>query len=128
MAWPILGPMLSPVVAMNQGEFTTIDVLTQLLEQNWQLWTIIKHERPVAALVTEIISYPSKRVCRVVLLGGADFNSWKHLITEIEDFALSCGCTALEAITRPGMARKAKSIGFEPYAIVVTKNLRGRLQ
>lgn len=120
--------MLSRAVEQNQGEFTLVDTAQNILSNAWQLWTVIEDGRPVAATVTELVAYPAKNVCRVILLGGKNFDEWKHLIATIEDFALVNGCTALEAIVRPGMAKRASSVGFESRYTVIRKDLRGKLQ
>lgn len=120
--------MLVKAVERNVGEFTISDVAVAIAESRWQLWAAIESDAPVAAAVTELVRYPRKLVARVILLGGVDFDEWKHLISGIEDWALTQGCTALEAITRPGMAKRAVDVGFEEKYRVVVKDLRGRLQ
>jgi hypothetical protein len=128
VAWPALAPMLTRAVELNHDAFSMTDVARLVLADQWQLWTVLENDRPVAAVVTELVQYPGKRTCRVILLGGIKFDRWKHLIIEIENFALLHDCKELEALTRPGMARKIESIGFREECKVMVKDLRGRLQ
>lgn len=126
-AWPILAPMLARVVERGHGEYTLRDVAVRVASEAWQLWTVVDSEQPVAAVVTELVQYPAKKIARVIMLGGQDFTRWKHLISTLEDWALYHDCVELEAWCRPGMARKVEGIGFAPQHIMMVKSLRSRL-
>lgn len=128
LSWGVIAPMLEKAIEHNHQELTLVDVANMIVEEKSQLWVIIHNRQPKAACVTEIIQYPRKKVCRIVLLGGTSFEEWKDILIDLENWALMNGCIELDAYCRPGMARKAKVMGFEEGAIVMTKNLRGRLQ
>lgn len=128
MSWATVSPLLEKALEHNNQEMTLADVAENIVNDRAQLWVVIQNNIPRAMSVTEIVTFPRKKVCRIVLLGGVSFEEWKHILVDLENWALMHGCIELDAYCRPGMARKAKTMGFEQSSIVMTKNLRGRLQ
>ena len=77
----------------------------------------------LSALVGEIISYPQKKVFRIITWStksGHDYEAWIDLFDTIEYFAKSKGCDSIEAWTRKGLARKLK---WDNEYSVITKNI-----
>lgn len=128
LSWGVIAPMLEKAIEHNHQEMTLVDVADAIVSEKSQLWVAVQNDIPRGAFVTEIVNYPRKKVCRIVLLGGVSFEEWKHLLVDLENWALMNGCIDLDAYCRPGMAKKTKALGFEESAVVVTKSLRGRLQ
>lgn len=78
------------------------DTIKQLIkQQNAQLW-LIHSNKIEATIVTEIIIYPLKKYCRIILIGGREVQDWAHLVVFLERWAKSKGCDGIEAIARKG--------------------------
>ena len=82
-----------------------------LKHRNWYLWVGLDSEDEVkAAMVSRI--YPRKTVFAVCFLAGKDMKDWKHLLNDIEDWAVQNGCTELEIQGRKGWMREMKDYEF----------------
>ena len=94
-----------------------------------QLWVALSEGSVIAAMITEIVQYPRKRVLRVITIAGKDgygMSKWYGFLPLIEGFALNNDCSSLEAWTRKGMAKKL--IDWEHKYMVITKDLKQRMQ
>ncbi len=88
-----------------------------------QLWVVFVRDEVVAAMTTELVFYPRKKICRIVTLGGWDFQQWGEHIELVADWARSTGCDHIETFARKGFARAAKRFGFEEQYTVLSKSL-----
>jgi hypothetical protein len=72
-----------------------------------QLWILARDGAIVGALVTEILRWPRRTVCRLVLAGAEDGlrDEWLAWRGALEAWARAEGCTAMEIYGRPGWAR-----------------------
>ena len=80
-------------------------------------------------MITEIITYPRKRILRVITLASKDghgMDNWYDFLPMVEGFAINNGGSALEAWTRKGLARKLKD--WKHSYSVITKDLKQRMQ
>jgi len=123
--WPFVIEHLERAVAFSNGEIETKDFLPLLLDEEMQLWVAVGDGECVAAMVTQIIIYPRKKIMRVIAIGGRDMKIWMKNIDMLENFALAMGCTELEAWTKRGFLRVLKD--WKMSHIVIKKDLKGRL-
>ena len=123
--WPHIVEHLERAVAFSDGEIETEDFLPFLLNEEMQLWVAVGGGECVAAMVTQIIVYPRKKILRVIAIGGRDMKIWMQHIDMLENYALAMGCTELEAWTKRGFLRVLKD--WKMSHIVIKKDLKGRL-
>ena len=127
--WEECEPLIDSALKHSEGELISSDVYDQLINGAMQLWVAMEYGETIAAMITQVISYPRKSVLRVITLGGKDgsgLDKWYMFLDMIEGFALKTGCTALEAWTRKGMVRKLKD--WNHSYMVITKELKQRIQ
>jgi len=124
--WEEVVPLLARVVPHTEGELEPDDYIEPLTHGDMQLWVVIENKHVNAALVTQIISYPQKRILRLISLAGDNFQEIKDFLEMVEVFALKNGCTALEMWGRKGW-KKLLSDWKDSY-IVYTKDLKTRMQ
>ena len=117
--WNEVKPFVEKALQYNPGNFNSDDILRFIKNRDMQLW-IISDGNIIGAGVTQIISYPRKKICLILLLSGNDFESWKHLLKDLIPWAKSNQCSALELQGRPGWERKLK---WEKTAIIMRKEL-----
>lgn len=108
-AW-VVEDLFRPLIAPALLRTRKIDVasLFKLAHKGrFQLWIAwdTQERDALAALVTEICDYPTRRVARALLLAGRQANRWRHLVTTLESWARGEGCAALEMVGRPGWGR-----------------------
>jgi len=124
--WEEVVPLLARVVPHTEGELEPDDYIEPLTHGDMQLWVVIENKHVNAALVTQIISYPQKRILRLISLAGDNVQEIKDFLEMVEVFALKNGCTALEMWGRKGW-KKLLSDWKDSY-IVYTKDLKTRMQ
>jgi len=105
--WPVARSQLA--LACSWTRKADLDVLRErLLDGFGQLWVIWVpgQKMSLATCVTEIeIADSGWKTARVVLLGGGRLEMWRHLMTDMEDWAKSESCDAIEIVGRPGWRR-----------------------
>ena len=101
--------------------YTARDILDGLVKNSFQLF-ISWEDKVESAVITEVIQYPQKKVCRYFLAGGSNINNWLEPIQqEIEKFAKYNQCDAIEVAGRKGWLRKLK--GYEQKIYLMSKKL-----
>ena len=127
--WDECSPLIDLALKHSEGELISNDLLPFLKNGEQQLWVAMEDDQVIASMITEVISYPRKRILRVITIAGKDghgIDKWYTFLPMVEGFALKAGCTSLEAWTRKGMARKLKD--WKHSYMVITKDLKQRLQ
>lgn len=76
--------------------------------------------REKCAIVTEIVDYPRRSVCRIWLAGG-DLDELIDAEKDIAQWARSIGCSGMEIIGRKGWQRKLKD--YQPKSTVFVREL-----
>ena len=124
--WDKVEPILARAVSRSEGELKTNDILDLITEGDMQLWIVSENKEIIAALVTQIITYPQKRILRLVSLAGEDFNKFKHFLDRVQSFAIQSGCTALELWGRKGWKKLLPE--WDSKYIVYTKDIKEKMQ
>ena len=103
------------------------ELLQELNDGSAQLWVAWKEPRDAvvrqaeAVLVTYIVVSKAAKVCQLWLCSGTDRENWKHHMGTIEAWARHEGCTALEAVARPGWKKVLN--GFKLTHVILEKRL-----
>jgi len=125
--WDKVEPILARVVSRSEGELETEDILDLVTEGRMQLWIVAENKEIIAALVTQIITYPQKKVLRLVSLAGEGIKEFIHFLdTIVLSFAIKTNCTALELWGRKGWKKLLPEWNSE--YIVYTKDIREKMQ
>jgi|TARA_R110000787_G_scaffold146732_2_gene260437 hypothetical protein len=124
--WEDVAPMLAKAAVHSEGELEPEDFLEPLSTGEMQLWVAYEdNDRINAAMVTQFIQYPQKKILRIISLAGEDFKKIKNFQAMIEGFAIKHGCTAIELWGRKGW-KKLLPDWRDAYT-VYTKELQHRL-
>jgi len=103
--WSDIGPMLINAVERGDGNYELSDVFDLLLTNHFQLWVAMDGETAQAAMVTQISTFPRKKVLTVMYLAGKHRKNWMHFMDDIEKWAAIQGCVGLEAYARKGLLK-----------------------
>ena len=96
LEWERVKGFLEPAL----GDTHTLDdVYEEIVNHRAELWPL-----PNGALVTQVASYPRKRVLRVWLAGG-DLDEFKRGVPFLDDIARELGCDGIEIEGRKGWER-----------------------
>ena len=122
--WPKARPLIEKALCYDYlGSMTSTDALRLILNERQQLW--IGFDTDIfLAILTEVVHYPKNKVLRIIAFStetGHDMNAWYHHLNTLEEFALACECTALEAWARKGLAEKLK---WEHKYAVISKPIK----
>ena len=90
-----------------------------------QLWLAMEDEEILAAMVSQIVSYPRKRILRIIAIGGGQMDRWLPFLPGLEEWALENGATALEAWGRKGWLKVLEDWKCSYH--VLTKDLKTRM-
>ena len=126
MVWDDVSPLIEKALRHAEGELIPDDIKKHLDSANLRLWVALKDKDVIAAMVTEIIQYPRKKIVRVITLAGKDMSLWYDFLPMLEGYAIRHGCSSLEALTRKGMTRKLKD--WKHSYDIITKDLKQRMQ
>lgn len=117
--WDKVSPLIERALQYADGKFTIESVKNSLVSRNMQLWVYINNDIKSCA-VTQIHSYPNKKVCSVLFAAGQDVHEWLQFMTLVEEWARSNLCESIEIYGRPGWERL---LGWERIHVVIRKNL-----
>ena len=118
--------MLAKAAVHSEGELEPEDFLEPLSTGEMQLWVAYEDDDNInAAMVTQFIQYPQKKILRIISLAGEDFEEIKSFQGMIEGFAVKYGCTAIELWGRKGWKKLLPD--WKDAYIVYTKELNHRL-
>ena len=118
--------MLAKAAVHSEGELEPEDFLEPLSTGEMQLWVAYKDDDVInAAMVTQFIQYPQKKILRIISLAGKDFKEIKNFQEMIEGFAVKHDCTAIELWGRKGWKKLLPE--WKDAYTVYTKELKHRL-
>jgi hypothetical protein len=99
---------IEPALAYSGGTHDWFDIVHGVMAGSLQLWPTEN-----GALVTEILTYPRKRVVNV-FLGGGDMQELTDMHETIIEWAREQGCTAARLSGRDGWRRAFRPHGWAP--------------
>lgn len=85
------------------------------------LWLAAKEFKVAAIAVTELLDSPREKFVKVTLCAGNDLGDWKHLLTNLEDYARSERCAFIRMEGRRGWRRMF--LDYEEPWITLQKRL-----
>lgn len=108
-------PWIEAALEYSGGTHVWEDIVDGLTSGRMQLWPA-----PKGCLVTEIISYPRKRVVNV-FLGGGELEQLADMHEAVIAWAKGQGCTAATINGRKGWERAFKGRGWVPLHVTLGK-------
>ena len=113
--WDRCSAWLEAALYYSNGTHTIDDVLETVQRGDAQFW-----HYPDAAVVTEIMDYPQKRVLRYWLAGG-NLKTLLKVEPSIRHWSQLWGCVGIEIIGRKEWHRVLK--GFKQTGIILAKDM-----
>lgn len=111
--WSKVEGFIDKAAKYTYGRYTASNIYDMVKEGDYQLWVAFEGDVFKAAVVTNIMVYPQKKMLGMQFCGGEDINSWiKPMIALLKKFAKDVGCEGLESTARPGWAKIFKNDGY----------------
>lgn len=113
-------PFVESALEGSDGKFTVYDIFLCLIHKEMQLWVITEQENDQlqAVIITQVITYPAKKVLLILIVAGVKFDEWSHTLPHFKLFAKDHACDAIEFYGRPGWEPKVKPLGFKKIDVM----------
>ena len=122
--WPRIGEMATEAMLTSQGKYTGEDMFSCAALRKVQFWVGIDEEDDIKLFgITQIIDFPSNRVCEVLCVTGKQKELWEDKIADLEAWAKHNNCNLMELYARPGWERPMKKQGYERTHTILNKKL-----
>ncbi len=117
-----LDRQVSRALTYSFGAYTKQDLIEGVESNDMQLWNAVKDGKVIGIEVTQIIQFPRKKVCNLLLTAGSDLGLWGgELLELIESFAKSQGCDLITGQGRKGWLKIASGFGFNKQYMAAAK-------
>jgi len=103
--WGEIAPMIARAT-IRTGCYEPTDLLLMAARGEMAIWLCMRGEIIDAALVSQVINYPRRRILEMVAAGGANMAAWRDIaVRTLDQHARALGCAHVACIGRPGWAR-----------------------
>lgn len=110
--WPTVEPIIQRALDRSRGEYLAEDIHGFIKRREMQLWAAVCDGEIKAVCLTEIVSFPRLKVCRLVIAAGEGMRHWIKPGTEIlKAWAKAQGCEEIRGGGREGWS---KALGWQP--------------
>lgn len=104
--WSVCSPMLARAMKNGESNYSMSDIKTRLRDGRFQLWAWAENNKIIACAVTEILIFPTRKICSVLYVGGQGLKIWrKTAVNTVAEWAKKNGCTDMEGYVRKGWLR-----------------------
>lgn len=125
--WPSVREILSTALEYNRGEHELPDIHVDLLVGRMKLWVGYDDTGKVhGCVVAELRRERHRTICFILYAAGGDLYEWELGSSVVEEWAYENGADAIQAFSRPGVARRFQNIGYQRVYTVVEKDLTQR--
>ena len=97
------------------GRYTASNIYDRIADQGDQLWVAFDENKVIkGAVVTNVITYPQRKLLSMTFCGGVDLKEWKDpMLDLLRRYAKDIGCDGIEAVARKGWAQIFKDDGYK---------------
>ena len=121
--WDKCLPHINSALDYGLGEYEAEDILIAIEEQRMQLW-IVWDKGHIGTVVTQVHTYPNKKILLGLLLAGDRFKDWKHPLDEtLTNFAKHEYCNYIEMFGRKGWKKMLEDTNFKEKIHIYTKEI-----
>jgi hypothetical protein len=114
--WKEIEPYMEKAAEYTYGRYTSDDIYDSLKEYDHQLWVAFDGGKIKGAVVTNIITYPKRKILCMSFCGGVELKDWKDPMLELlKKFAKDVGCDGIEATARRGWAKVFENDGYKGH-------------
>lgn len=112
--WNKIEPFMEKAVEYTYGRYTLNNIYDMAKEGDHQLWVAYDGNDFKAAVLTNLMNYPNRRVLCMGFCGGVELSEWKDpMLSLLRRYAKDMGCDSIEAFGRPGWANVFKNDGYQ---------------
>lgn len=105
---------------VNEYRWLSEDIRELIRDGSIQLWLYTDDKAMAGIVITELSRSPRALECGLFMVAGKMIENWRECLTQLEDWALSQGCTHMATLSRPGAA---KMVGYGKQMVRTTRAL-----
>lgn len=103
--WQTVEPLLQKATART-GCYEPVDLLAMAVAGQAGMWLCTYHDHIDAVLVTQLTTYPRRRVLEVMFGGGAGLKRWRNTaVAAVDRHARQLGCSHVMCCGRRGWVK-----------------------
>jgi hypothetical protein len=124
--WPKIESFLADAADYTYGRFTASNIYDRIVEDGYQLWVAFDEDVIKGAVVTNVSTYPQRKILAMPYCGGVELAAWKDpMLAILRKYAADVGCDAIEATARKGWAKVFKDDGYKEQWVTFELPLQG---
>lgn len=121
--WPLVEKYVADSLVYAKGVYLPEDIKGFCEGGKMQMWIAVRGESVLAAVITEVMDFPRKRMVSVPFIGGRDMRAWfRKMLATVETWSREMGCTGMQGGARRGWGKLAK---MEEIGVILFKDYEG---
>jgi len=124
--WDKVEPFLEKAAKYTYGRYTVDDIKATITDYDYDLWVAFEGDKIQAAVVTNFVVYPKRKLLCMAFCGGENMTIWlESMLALLRKYAAEMGCDGLEATARRGWGRVFKNDGYDSKWVTFELPLEG---
>jgi hypothetical protein len=112
--WDKVEKFVDKAAKYTYGRYTTNNIYDMVKEGDYQLWVAYDGKDFKGVVVTNILTYPQRKLLGMQFCGGEELSTWKtQMLDLLKRFARDSGCEGIESTGRPGWAKVFQNDGYK---------------
>lgn len=113
--------LVQDIANSTKRRFSDSSIIHDLINKDKQLWEVRYANDTAGVVLTEVNTYPMRKLCCVWGLAGKGVEDWLNLMVYIENWAKSHGCDGMEFYGRRGWTKYLGDYGYSHSGIEMIK-------
>ena len=114
--WPNINAYAEKCAKYTYGRYTVADIYDVVKDGDNTLWIAFDEKSIKGAVVTDLVTYPKKKMLCMQFCGGEDLKEWKDpMLALLRKYAKDMGCEGIESTARRGWAKVFENDGYKPH-------------
>jgi hypothetical protein len=112
--WDKVEKFVDKAAKYTYGRYTTSNIYDMVKENDYQLWVAYDNSVFKGVVVTNVLTYPQRKLLGMQFCGGEELSTWKKpMLSLLKRFARDSGCEGIESTGRPGWAKVFQNDGYK---------------
>lgn len=114
--WNSIEGYIEKAAKYTHKRYTASNIYDMIKDGDYQLWIAFKDKMIKGAVVTNVATYPQRKLLVMQFCGGVDLKDWKDpMLKLLQRFAKDVGCDGIEATARKGWAKIFQNDGYKQH-------------
>lgn len=111
--WGKIEGFVEKAAKYTYGRYTATNIYDLVKDGDYQLWVAFDGVGIKGAVITNVVTYPQRKLLCMQFCGGVDLTEWKEpMLALLRRFAKDIGCDGIESTARPGWAKIFQNDGY----------------